>query len=241
MPSLRLAWKPSAGSLLWGGLSRAVRSPSRVDRDLFAPAQPPFFLAGGPDFQSEISKVAEIGYRAQPSPTLSYSLTIFHAIYDRIRSLEPISARTFVIGNKIEGTSSGVEGWATYQVTSSLRLKLGGVALRQRLRLKPDSLSTSGVAGEGNDPSSHWSVHAMFDPAPGQELDLEVQRVGALPNPPVPSYVALNIRYGWHVTRALELSVSGQNLLDRRHPEFGAATTRSEIERSVYAKARWTF
>ena len=241
MPNLRLAWKLSEGSLLWGSLARAVRSPSRVDRDLFAPSQPPFLLAGGPDFQSEVAKVVEIGYRAQPSAKASYSITAFHAIYDRIRSVEPIARSTFVIGNKIEGTSSGVEAWATYQVASNWRLKAGGVGLRQRLRLKADSLSTSGVAGEGNDPSSHWSIHSMFDLAPGHELDVEIRRVGTLPSPPVPSYVAMNVRYGWHVTRALELSISGENLLDRRHPEFGTAATWSEIDRAFYVKAQWRF
>lgn len=241
MPSLRLAWKPSDGSLLWGSLSRAVRSPSRVDRDLFAPALPPYIIAGGPDFQSEVSKVVEIGYRAQPSSRASYSITAFHAVYDRIRSVEPAPGGGSVIGNKIEGTTSGVEAWATYQAASYWRLKVGGVGLRQRLRLKSDSLSSMGVSAEGNDPSSHWSVHSMLDLAPGHELDVEVRRVGALPDPPVPAYVAMSVRYGWHVTRNLELSISGENLLDRRHPEFGAVATRSEIDRTFYAKARWKF
>jgi iron complex outermembrane receptor protein len=208
---------------------------------LFAPAQPPFLIAGGPDFQSEVAKVAEIGYRAQPSLKVSYSVTAFHAIYDRIRSVEPTPGGAFVIGNGIEGTTSGVEAWATYQAASYWRLKVGGVGLRQRLRFKPESHSTSGVSAEGNDPSSHWSIRSMFDLAPGHELDVEIRRVGALPNPAVPAYVAVNFRYGWRVTRDLELSISGENLLDHHHPEFGAAATRSEIDRTFYAKAQWKF
>jgi iron complex outermembrane receptor protein len=65
--------------------------------------------------------------------------------------------------------------------------------------------------------------------------------VGALPNPAVPAYVAVNLRYGWHVTRALELSITGENLFDPHHAEFGPAATRSEIDRAVFARARWTF
>ena len=231
MPSLRLAWKPSGASLLWGSLSRAVRSPSRVDRELFAPAQPPFLLAGGADFKSEIAKVAEIGYRAQPSSVVSFSVTAFHAIYDRIRSVEALPGGTFVIANGIDGTTSGVEAWATWQVARNWRLKLGGVGLRERLS----------APSEGNDPSSRWSVRSMLDLAPGHELDLEVQRVGALPNPQVPAYVAISFRYGWQVTRALEVSVSGWNLADARHPEFGTAATRSEVDRSFFVKATWKF
>jgi len=35
--------------------------------------------------------------------------------------------------------------------------------------------------------------------------------------------------------------VGGLNLLDRRHPEFGTLPARSEIQRSFYAKALWSF
>ena len=143
---------PSEGALAWGSLSRAVRSPSRVDRDLFAPAQPPFFFAGGPDFRSETANVAELGYRAQPSRTFFYSVTAFHHVHDRIRSVEP-TASGAVIANGIEGRTSGVEAWATFQAATRWRLKVGGVYLRERLRLKAESRATS-VAGEGKDRKS---------------------------------------------------------------------------------------
>ncbi|HZF78677.1 MAG TPA: TonB-dependent receptor, partial [Rubrivivax sp.] len=42
LPSLRLAWRPVASGLAWAGLSRAVRAPSRIDREVFQPAQPPY-------------------------------------------------------------------------------------------------------------------------------------------------------------------------------------------------------
>jgi iron complex outermembrane receptor protein len=241
MPSLRLEWKRPDASLLWASLSRSVRSPSRVDRDLFAPAQAPFILAGGPNFRSEIAKVAELGYRAQPSHSTSFSVTAFHSIYDHIRSVEPGPAGAFVIGNDISGTSSGIEAWGTYQATENWRLKTGGVALRQRLHVGSASPPGSNAAAEGNDPTSHWSIHSMHDLAPGHELDLELRRVGALPDPAVPAYTALNVRYGWQVTRQLEISLSGENLLDRRHVEFGPASSRSEIERAFFAKAQWKF
>src|SRR5205807_2473029 len=89
LPSARIAWKPDASRLVWSALSRAVRAPARLDRELFVPGQPPFFLAGGPDFQSEIAKVLELGYRAQPSRRASYSVTVFHSVYDHLRSHEP--------------------------------------------------------------------------------------------------------------------------------------------------------
>src|SRR5712671_2564414 len=68
LPSARLAWKPDPQRLVWGAVSRAVRAPSRIDRDFFLPARtvptPAPGLDGGPDFVSEVVKVVEAGYRA---------------------------------------------------------------------------------------------------------------------------------------------------------------------------------
>src|SRR2546430_17113913 len=36
--SARLQWNPQSTQLLWGAISRAVRTPSRYDRDLLVPS-----------------------------------------------------------------------------------------------------------------------------------------------------------------------------------------------------------
>jgi len=42
---------------------------------------------------------------------------------------------------------------------------------------------------------------------------------------------------------SLELSLTGHNLFDKRHPEFIGENLyiRTEVERSIYALARWDF
>ena len=239
LPSVRLAWKPEPQQLVWGAVSRAVRAPSRIDRDFFT--GPPVQFAGGPDFVSEVVKVFEVGYRAQPSPRASYSISLFHNIYDKLRSVEPAAGGAFVIANKIEGTGDGVEAWGSYQATRNWRLSVGTLTLRQRLKLKPDSADTVfGVAAEGNDPKLQWTLRSSLDLS-GAEFDVSVRHVSALPNPGVPAYTAVDARYAWRVRRDLELSVVGQNLFDPGHPEFGAEPGRSEIARGAYVKLRWTF
>ena len=54
LPDIRVAWKPSEDQLLWSALSRAVREPSRIDKDFYFPGNPPFAITGGPDFVSEL-------------------------------------------------------------------------------------------------------------------------------------------------------------------------------------------
>src|SRR5690606_37808055 len=74
-PSGRLAWTPSAAATVWGALSRAVRSPSRIDVDYRLPTfQVPEgtpHVAGGPNFDSEKLLAAELGTRLHPGPAWS--------------------------------------------------------------------------------------------------------------------------------------------------------------------------
>jgi iron complex outermembrane receptor protein len=238
LPNLRLAWKPAADQLLWGDISRAVRTPSRIDRDVFVPSSPPYVLAGGPNFQSEIVDVAEIGYRAQPTPALSYSVTLYHNFYSRLRSLEP-TPQGPQWENKIGGDSNGAEAWGTYRVTDFWRLN-AGLSL-QRIRIAPegDSHDTTSLPTLGNDPGNWWSVRSAFDIGARHELDIILRHVGALPNPQVPAYNAVDARWGWRISREFELSLVAQNMFDPHHGEWGAAASRAEFDRAVFVKLQW--
>lgn len=67
LPTGRLAWKPSDQWVLWSSASRAVRPPSRLDREVFFPGTPPYLVVGGPRFESEVASVLELGCRAVPA------------------------------------------------------------------------------------------------------------------------------------------------------------------------------
>jgi iron complex outermembrane recepter protein len=248
LPSIRLAWKPAPAQLVWGALSRAVRAPARLDRDLFSPANPTFVLAGGPNFESEIANVAEIGYRAQASSTLSYSLTAFYHDFDKLRSLEPapgaacvalLPGNTCVIANGVEGTTKGIEAWGAWQATKSWRLSAGGMYLDKDLKSKPGSLDPTGPSAQGNDPEYQWQLRSSLNLTDRHEFDVIVRNVGSLPNPAVPAYVAVDAWLGWRVSRSVELSLTLQNIFDSEHPEFGAPATRSVFERGAFLKLLW--
>jgi len=239
LPSARLAWKFQPQRLVWGAVSRAVRAPSRIDRDFFVTAGPTQ-LNGGPDFASEVVKVFEVGYRDQPLPQATYSISLFHNIYDKLRSVEPAPGGGVVLGNKMEGTANGLEAWGSYQAASNWRLSAGAFFLRQHLRLKPDSGDTN-VSAAGNDPAHQWLLRSSLDLSNSTELDIRVRRVGALPNPSVAAYTAVDVRYAWRLLRELELALVGQNLFASSHAEFGNAATRSELARGAYLKLKWNY
>ena len=132
LPSARLAWRITPRHLVWTALSRAVRAPSRVDREL---NQGP--LVGNTQFRSEISNVFELGYRAQPAARLSLSATGFYHDHEELRSVA-LTPAGFVFANDREGRTSGIEAWSTWRAADWARFSAGYVKLHQRLAVVPD-------------------------------------------------------------------------------------------------------
>jgi iron complex outermembrane receptor protein len=236
LPSARLGWRIADAHFLWTALSRTVRAPSRVDRELTSPGAPPIVppLLGGPDFVSEVAKVFELGYRGQPLASLSYSVTVFHHDYEKLRTTTLTPTGT-LITNEREGDVQGVEAWGSWRPADWWRLSAGLVRLDQNLVARPGSVAP---AGEGNDPKGWYKLRAAFDLGSSWDLDLMLRRYEELPNPPVPSYTALDARLGWYLSRGIQLSLLLQNLTDRRHAEFGAPASRAEFERAAFFKVR---
>jgi len=238
LPSARLAWKLSNDRLLWAAASRAVRAPSRLDRNIVLPPNPPFIISGGPDFVSEVSNVYELGYRAQPMPELSYSVTAFYQQWDRLRSGQP--PPNAQVQNMIDGSTSGMEAWFSWQPLRQWRLTGGMTTLHKDLRLKPGSTDPVGPSALGNDPNYQWMLHSAFRLAERHEFDVTVRRVAALPTPSVPAYTAVDLRYGWRINTSFSIAVIVRNALDPSHAEFGTAPGRSEIGRSAFLQLKWS-
>jgi len=234
LPNARLAWRISGDQLAWAALSRAVRAPSRIDRDAFIPGLPPFALTPG-EFVSEIANVAEIGYRARPSDAFSYSLTAFYHDYDRLRSVGLANGRP-VFANDLEGRNSGVEGWGRLQVLPTLALAGGFVAMNERIQVKPGGIDLGGRPSLGNDPE-HWvKARLSWTPTKAWDMDLFVRYYGDLEYGGVPAYTAVDARIGWRVTQAVELSLALHNLTDDKHIEWA---NRVVQPRSAFFKVTW--
>jgi iron complex outermembrane receptor protein len=246
LPNARLAWKLAPDHLLWTAVSRTVRAPSRLDRDSHAPAGPPFQLNGGPDANSEVAKVFEVGYRGQPTSRISYSITAFHTVYDDLRTLNFDPSGSFIVfSNDMEGTTTGIETWGTYQASPKWRLSAGLSALRERLRLKPGGIDTQAPNAAGNDPAHSWQLRSSSDLGSGRELDLTLRHVAALkmgnvpaPMGNVPAYTAVDARLGWKLRHDLEFSVTGQNLFGH-HAEYGSLANRTDLSPGIFLKLLW--
>src|SRR3989440_5806589 len=162
-PSGRVNWRLSSSGTAWAAVSRALRSPSRIDRELFAPAQPPYFLAGGPGFHSEEELAYELGYRHQEG-SLALSVATFYSRYHGLRSLERATPTSpLVIANGQDGESYGAEVTAQYWLTSRWHVHAGYTELRVHIWPNPGSTDTSRGASESHAPDRQFLLRSSVD------------------------------------------------------------------------------
>ncbi len=241
LPTARLAWKWAPNQLLWSAASRTDRAPSRIDHDIFVPGQPPYLLRGGPGVLAETADDYELGYRGQITSAGSFSATVYHTAYDRLRTLQVDPSFTYLFyGNGMQGTTSGLELWASYQATSIWRLYGGFNRLRQSLHLTPYSIDVGAVQSiEGANPARWGMLRSSLDIGPQAQFDATLRYVGALSQPAVPSYTALDLRLGWRLRPNIDLSIAGQNLLGGGHAEFTEVAMRTDFKRAVFLKLEY--
>lgn len=252
-PSARIQWNVAHDQMIWGAISRAVRTPSRIDRDFSEPNpanSPIIILKGNTNFVSEKLIAYETGYRAKFGKKIGTSVSLYYNKYDDIRSTSttPGTILPFYFENNLEGQSYGAELSVDYQLCDWWRLHGGYTFIDEHLTVKQGKSDLSNAHNETADPRNQFTLRSSMDLPHNVELDASLRWVDKLHNNngpnvgTVPGYMELDVRLGWHPTDRLELSVVGENLLQNRHPEYGYPDPdREEIVRGVYGKVAWEF
>jgi iron complex outermembrane recepter protein len=242
-PTGRFTWLLGSDQTVWGAISRAVRTPTRIDQNLVIPNPafaPPILLAN-PDFESETLVAYELGYRIKATHALSFDLAGYYNDYDNLRSVEPLPDGKFTIENKLKGQAYGGSVAAKWQVADWWRID-GSVSL---LHVDIDKASgghdVNNGKGEANDPECSFIIHSAMDLPWKLQFDSFLRYVDDLPNPHTPSYLTADLRLGWVPRKNVEIAVVGRNLFDNAHPEFRMATMSREVERSVFATFKWSY
>ncbi len=97
-PNLRLIWNPDPTQALWAAISRAVRTPSRAERDLnfnFTVLRPPLAafptlvtVLGNTSMVSENIIAFETGYRWHPTPRVNLDVAGFYNLYTDLTTVD---------------------------------------------------------------------------------------------------------------------------------------------------------
>ena len=238
LPNVRLGWERPGGDLVWGAISRASRTPNRIERDLTLPG----FLVGG-DFQSETLTAWEAGWRARPREHVSFSISAFYNVYDDLRtaSFHPVTVFPLSLTNFGAGETWGVEAWGSYDVTDRWRLSAGLSTLDKDFAVDPSGSDITGLISTGDDPAYQLLLKSQTRITDRLDLDLRLRAVDTLQTSGTEAWVEADARLGWRFTDALELSISGQNLLEERRVETGDSARQRAFGRSVFVALRTSF
>jgi len=239
LPNVRLAWHPDDRNLLWAAVSRAIRTPSRIDRQLVNLP----LLAPADDFVSEKLIAFEAGYRGQPTNWTTLSVSLFYNVYDDIRTTEftgnPLPVR---LRNGLHGHTYGLEAWSSSQLTPWWRLSVGLSTLWKHFELEPGRTDLAARDSLGHDPNYQLFARSQFDFTERLSLNAGLRWIGEIDaNPGVGDYVEADARLAYRLTDNLELYVAGRNLLHRSHAESDDPQRAQLPQRSLYGGARVTF
>ena len=260
-PSAKILWAPHNQHRLWASVSRAVRTPSRIEKtgsvlgDVLPPQDPrlPLPVAvvpqGNTNYRSEEVIAYEVGYRATFSKSISLDVTGFYNDYRDLRI--PVASVPFfnrvsivqplIVTNDLQGKTFGIEIATVWQMLDWWRWDVNYSWLHTQL----DSSNPRAPIS----PQQRASLRGAL--SPWQDIDMDFWfryvdsnfTVGSFGDITIKPYVTLDLRTAYRLYKGIELSLTAQNLVAQKHLEYIGEnqTFPTAIDRGVYGKINWSF
>jgi iron complex outermembrane receptor protein len=261
-PTARAIWTVTRSQRVWTALSRSLRTPSIVDRDMnieYAalpsgaglPILPRF--VGNAQVVSESVDALEGGYRVALG-AIELDATAFGSRYRELRTYEPLAPSVVftatgpaviagtTAGSGLGGRAAGVELSAQWQPFRQWRLDGGYSTFSFTGQLSPTSADPTAAAFDGDAPAHQWQARSRVTLARGTELDAFVARIGSLRQMGVAAYTRVDARVEFKLTHRLSLAIVGQNLIGDAHAEFvgsGSGPIATLVPRSADVRLFW--
>ena len=263
-PTARLIWKALPNQTVWAATSRALRTPSLYERGIQvdqAPVPSPAGLPlvvrgiGNPHVETETLVETEAGYRLESGTAWSIDVTGFVGRYNHLRTSEvaaPIvqfvpSPRILVtsqFGNQLEAATHGLEVVGRWTPLPAWRVDGSYTFFHLTPRLAAGSLDPLAASEDGSAPGRQWQLRSAFSPGTRATVNLALFHVGRLEQLQVAAYTRADVSAEWRFSNRLSAMVTGQNLFDAAHAEFGGAGSFllvTQVPRSAGVRLRWTF
>lgn len=266
-PSIKGVWKTSEKQTIWASISKAVRTPSRIETGgrvvtgVVATAAPPFLpdpilieLMGNEDMKSERQRSVEMGYRHLINSTMSLDVTAFNNTYRDLQSyvVNPPPSTLIDFTNDLKGETSGLETVIDWRPSEWWQLQASYSYLHASFSHQGPDLINLVDVNENNAPEHQLSIRSFMQLEHQVDLDLWLYYMDELPIPSVngyednisvDSYTSLNVRLAWQPDRHTEWTLAAQHALDDSHLEFVGESIAPPtlIESAVYAKLKLEF
>jgi iron complex outermembrane receptor protein len=253
-PSWRVAWTLDPMNTIVGSVTRAVRTPSRVETDytttsLVNPAPTFVRLLPNPSFMPEELVAYELGHRIRAGNTYITTSAFFNQLTDVLSTeLGPAFVETnppparlvlpVIFLNGLHGNSHGFEATADIRPASWWRAGANYSLVRIQLTRDPGGNDVSQERrNEGLTPRHQTRVRSSFDLPRRVALDWELRYVSRLPAGPVPAYATTSVRVARELASGVEIAVVGQDLHSAHHLEWFDGGIPVEIKRRAYVTA----
>lgn len=251
-PSGRVLWLLQPHQALWGGITRAVTTPSDLEEGQYIYAAAPGFalsLMGNRNFKSEDIVGYEAGYRGLFGDRLYLDVSTF---WNQYSNLQSFSSSTTTSGgtttlaiqyaNQISGSTSGFEIAPQLSIVHGWRVNMGYSYLNSDFSAAGVAVNVSSSGSvdtyEHSTPKHMVFAQSLID-LPGRiHFDQTFRYNAALPAQKVPAYETMDLHLAKYLGRHFVLEAVGQNLLQPHHLEWGTGDpTQNDvgIDRSAYA------
>jgi iron complex outermembrane receptor protein len=257
-PAGRLMWAPAENQTVWASIARAVRMPTRLERDArvnigVVPGMVPVLISSFPNSELKAEELLayELGYRFEPTRCLSFDLAGFYNRYELLTSVPrpfdpvsdfvPVPVPHFVQpyeSSRIDGHTYGTELLVQWKATDRWRLTAGYTWMQSEFDGDPLLSLTH--------PEHQVHLRSNLDLGRGWEVNAAGYFVDSIKSLPqgreepvtIDSYIRIDLGLSWRLNERLEFSLWGQNLLDAGHPEFASYKTPNiaQIPRSFFGK-----
>ena len=262
-PNVRARWSIDDRQTVWASAARAVRTPSRLDQDAVsdirtlptAPLPTLLQFRGDPDFKSEELLALDVGYRVQPSDSVSIDIAGFYYDYDNLRAQVPGAPEPQLgapiphvivpinLASQLAAETYGGEIAAEWFVDRDWKTSAG--YSYAAINVDP---TLGGQNPQARDvfksPEHQVFVRTGFSLFDDIDVDIGVRFASRLRQDQIGDYVAADARIAWRPADGVELSLSAQNLFHDNEPEFVSETPqtpRSNVQTSVFGQLRIKF
>ncbi len=229
-PSIRGTWQPDDTTLLWGAVSRAVRTPSLEETSLTQDSR----FIGDPDFESEELLAGELGTRVTAGDWGLFDLALFLNDYEKLHNTTFDGVFSSQISNGAAGNSYGGELAVDLKPTDRWSLR----GAYSRLFMEFNNLGdTDEVVVDEYSPRELFNLRSYYDLTDELELDIGVYMVNGLSeNFDIAEYWRGDVRLGYKPSETVEISVGVQGFDDPVRNEFDSFDGR---RRQFYFTLDW--